>query len=69
MELVANDTVGLYDVCTVLCCHIAHAHKFHVETGVNKCLAVINDKAFLYSEAVRLCLLICRQHRSAFNFL
>ena len=48
MELVANDTVGLYDVCSVLCCHIAHVHKFHVETGVNKCVAVINDSISIF---------------------
>ena len=48
MELVANDTVGLYDVCSVLCCHIAHVHKFNVETGVNKCVAVINDSISIF---------------------
>jgi len=68
MELVENDTVGFYDVCSVLCCHIAHVHKFHVETGVNKCLAVINDKAFLYSEAVRLCLLYLPTTQKRFQF-
>ena len=48
MELVENDTLRLYDVCLVLCCHIAHVHKFHVETGVNKCVAVINDSISIF---------------------
>jgi hypothetical protein len=48
MELLQNGTVRLYDVCSVLCCHITYAHKCHIETSVNKCLAVINDSISIF---------------------
>jgi len=42
MELLQNDIVRLYDVCSVLCSHISQpgrALKFHLETDVNEFLA------------------------------
>jgi hypothetical protein len=42
IELLQNGTIGLHLVSSVLCSHISQsgrAHKFDLETGVNKFLA------------------------------
>ena len=56
----------------MLCSHISQtgrAHEYHIETGVNKFLAVISDTAFQNFEVVRLAVtyLLATQKRFYFS--
>ena len=65
MELLQNGIVRLYGVCWVLCCSISQpgrAHKFHLETDLDRFLA------FQYVEVFRLCLRCLPPTQKRFHF-